>query len=47
MPAPITHNDEKAAVRTSHDGLDFVLWTTTASSHGKDNDNVYIRRQPA
>ena len=46
MPLLPTHN-EKPAAGTSCNGLDFVLWTTTASSHGKDNDNGYIRRKPA
>ena len=32
---------EKAAARTSRDGLDFVL-RTTAPSHSKDRTDVYI-----
>lgn len=43
LPIP----NEKVAAVTSCDDLDFVLWTTTASSHGKDNSNGYIRRKPA
>ena len=46
MPFPITLN-RKTAVLDGHGGLDVVLWTTTASSHGKDNSNVCIRHNSA
>lgn len=42
-----TTPNEKAAAVTSCDGLDFVLRTTTASSHGKNDDDGYIRRNYA
>ena len=47
MPSPTITPNRKTAVLDGHGGLDSVLWTTTASSHGKDNSNVYIRRKSA
>ena len=40
MPLPPIPN-EKAAARTNHDGLNFVLWTATPSER-QDDDDIYI-----